>query len=44
VRVMERIGMTFERRGVLNGLDALFFHTGLRKTLRPVVQPPREVG
>lgn len=25
VRVMERIGMTFERRGTLNGLDTLFF-------------------
>ena len=25
VRVMERVGMTFARRGVLNGLDTLFF-------------------
>lgn len=25
VRVMERIGMTFDRRGVLDGLDTLFF-------------------
>ncbi|HUP62118.1 MAG TPA: GNAT family N-acetyltransferase [Thermoanaerobaculia bacterium] len=27
VRVMERAGMTFERRGTLNGLDTLFFAT-----------------
>jgi ribosomal-protein-alanine N-acetyltransferase len=25
VRVMERLGMRFERRGVLNGLDTLFY-------------------
>jgi ribosomal-protein-alanine N-acetyltransferase len=25
VRVMERLGMTFERRGLLNGLDTVFY-------------------
>jgi RimJ/RimL family protein N-acetyltransferase len=25
IRVMERLGMTFERRGELNGLDTVFY-------------------
>lgn len=36
VRVMERIGMTFDRRGTLNGLDTLFFRVTPRTPARPV--------
>lgn len=31
VRVMERLGMTFARRGTLNGLDTLFFDIDRRR-------------
>jgi ribosomal-protein-alanine N-acetyltransferase len=35
IRVMEKLGMTFERRGTLNGLDTLFYRLS-RETWRRV--------
>lgn len=37
IRVLERLGMTFERRGVLNGLDTVFYSLERRV---PIPNPP----
>jgi RimJ/RimL family protein N-acetyltransferase len=41
-RVMERLGMRFERRGVLNGLDTVFYRIDIASFVPPRVTGSRE--